>query len=248
MIKKLRIRPGFTLAEVLITLGIIGVVAAMTMPALINNTRNQELQTQLKTAYSILSQGLSMMSADKGMTITPDYVKGRVTHSDWEEDNTASGSLYDEYKTYFQKIYDCGQFNPNEKICMPRGNAPGSSGYYDSVYKNFNGSASANSSNFDDGQFVLQNGMLVMINDNGSGDNIYVSVDVNGKPKRPNRLGQDVFMFQLMNDGKFLPMGAEGTDFPEDTYCTISSTDEKNGLGCTVKALTDKDFFKNLPK
>lgn len=36
---------GFTLAEVLITLGIIGVVAAMTMPTLINNTKNKELET-----------------------------------------------------------------------------------------------------------------------------------------------------------------------------------------------------------
>ena len=39
---------AFTLAEVLITLGIIGVVAAMTLPAVINTTKNKELETALK--------------------------------------------------------------------------------------------------------------------------------------------------------------------------------------------------------
>ena len=41
-------KKGFTLAEVLITLGIIGVVAAMTLPALVNKTQNQELVTAFK--------------------------------------------------------------------------------------------------------------------------------------------------------------------------------------------------------
>lgn len=39
---------GFTLAEVLITLGIIGVVAALTLPALVQNYRNQVVETRLK--------------------------------------------------------------------------------------------------------------------------------------------------------------------------------------------------------
>ena len=47
---------AFTLAEVLITLGIIGVVAAMTLPTLIQNYRKQQTTTQLKATYSILSQ------------------------------------------------------------------------------------------------------------------------------------------------------------------------------------------------
>ena len=47
---------GFTFAEVLITLGIIGVVAAMTIPGLIQNSKNKELQTKLKKAYSDWNQ------------------------------------------------------------------------------------------------------------------------------------------------------------------------------------------------
>lgn len=50
---------GFTLAEVLITLGIIGVVAAMTMPALINATKNAELKTASKKGYSVVAPSYS---------------------------------------------------------------------------------------------------------------------------------------------------------------------------------------------
>lgn len=51
---------GFTLAEVLITLGIIGVVAAMTIPALINNTGQAEFKTAFKKNISTLNQSVTM--------------------------------------------------------------------------------------------------------------------------------------------------------------------------------------------
>lgn len=47
-------KKAFTLAEVLITLGIIGVVAALTMPSLMSNYRRKVAETQLKQTYSIL--------------------------------------------------------------------------------------------------------------------------------------------------------------------------------------------------
>ena len=49
-------RFGFTLAEVLITLGIIGVVAAMTIPNLIANTNGAKFRSQFKKSISTLSQ------------------------------------------------------------------------------------------------------------------------------------------------------------------------------------------------
>lgn len=61
-------RKAFTLAEVLITLGIIGVVAAMTLPALVNKTQNQELVTAFKKVYSELSQVYMKIKADNGGT------------------------------------------------------------------------------------------------------------------------------------------------------------------------------------
>ena len=51
---------GFTLAEVLITLGIIGVVAAMTMPTLINSTQGAQYKAAFKKALSALSQAVTL--------------------------------------------------------------------------------------------------------------------------------------------------------------------------------------------
>lgn len=53
-------KKGFTLAEVLITLGIIGVVAAMTIPTLITNTKSQQYRSKFKKTISTLSQAARM--------------------------------------------------------------------------------------------------------------------------------------------------------------------------------------------
>ena len=51
---------GFTLAEILITLGIIGVVAAMTIPTLITNYQKKASVTKLQKAISILNQAYKL--------------------------------------------------------------------------------------------------------------------------------------------------------------------------------------------
>ena len=66
-------RVAFTLAEVLITLGIIGVVAAMTMPSLINNYQKKQTVTQLKKVYSELSQAAEMAKFEYGDPSLWDY-------------------------------------------------------------------------------------------------------------------------------------------------------------------------------
>ena len=62
-------RFGFTLAEVLITLVIIGVIAAMTIPTLMNNTNQQEFRVGLKKAISALNQAMSLNYALEGTTV-----------------------------------------------------------------------------------------------------------------------------------------------------------------------------------
>ena len=57
---------GFTLAEVLITLVIIGVIASMTIPTLMNNTNKQEYVSRLKKTYSTLAQATNRIIADAG--------------------------------------------------------------------------------------------------------------------------------------------------------------------------------------
>lgn len=55
-----RKKRAFTLAEVLITLGIIGVVAAMTIPTLITNVKGARIRTQFKKSISTLNQAAKM--------------------------------------------------------------------------------------------------------------------------------------------------------------------------------------------
>ena len=57
---------GFTLAEVLVTLGIVGVVASMTLPTLNNNVQKQTYEAGAKKAYNIVSNAVSMYMVDQG--------------------------------------------------------------------------------------------------------------------------------------------------------------------------------------
>ena len=61
-----RFKKGFTLAEVLITLAIIGVVAAIAIPSVISNTQQQEFKTGLKKAVSVLNSAITMNMAIDG--------------------------------------------------------------------------------------------------------------------------------------------------------------------------------------
>ena len=65
-IKQIYTRSGFTLAEVLITLGIVGVVAALTIPTLIKSYQKRETVSRLKHAYSQLCQAVKLSKIDNG--------------------------------------------------------------------------------------------------------------------------------------------------------------------------------------
>ena len=58
--------PAFTLAEVLITLGIIGIVAAMTLPTMIMNHRKQVTVNKVKKFYTVMSQATNSAIAEYG--------------------------------------------------------------------------------------------------------------------------------------------------------------------------------------
>lgn len=60
-------RKGFTLAEVLITLGIIGIVALMTLPALIENHQRKTLYSQFKKSYGVFQTALNTVNAENGI-------------------------------------------------------------------------------------------------------------------------------------------------------------------------------------
>ena len=80
---------AFTLAEVLITLGIIGVVAAMTMPTLLNSTQGAQYRTAFKKGLSVLSQAVVLTVA------LDDYDTSQATGTGT---GTDSKSLYAMFK------------------------------------------------------------------------------------------------------------------------------------------------------
>lgn len=223
---------AFTLAEVLITLGIIGVVAAMTVPALVNSTQNMERKTALKKAYSILNQAMEKMYIDEGQIIN--------------KENYPNYTFGTKFKTYFTSLA-CHKSN---KICIYPDNSNPEINLHIKEYKTYTLRQDVQSGRLDDGQMILTDGMFIMIENGGHTESILLSIDVNGLYKKPNAWGHDLFTFQIMNDtGKLLPMGAAGTLFEnESQYCSINSTNSENGIGCTYKALTDENYFKNLPK
>ncbi len=229
---------GFTMAEVLITLGIIGVVAAMTLPTVMNNSRNKALETALKKNYSVIEQALNMYYAQTGERLLPEIV--------------GASRLKLTIKPYFQVIRDCGQGSEGneeliKKTCIPNYHNVGTPDKNSTNYKTFNGVSNIDLTYFDDGQFVISDGSLILI-ENRVPERCFISVDVNGYNKNPNRLGQDLFMFQISEKGKLLPMGAEGTTYysANDEYCSKTSTNAMNGAGCTYKALTDDKYFSKL--
>lgn len=230
---------GFTLAEVLITLGIIGIVAAITLPSVINQTRNKELETALKKNYSILQQALQRAQLDTGEVIRPSNYQ-----------NTVNNRLpvKNLLLKYIIKAKDCGN-GTEQGACFENGKISGNENAK-KIYNTYNNKNSVDNYIMDDGQFITSDGTLFLIeNSLNTGTSIfpiYITVDINGINKNPNRWGYDLFTFQITDSGKLLPMGAEGTELSADEYCSAINTSKTNGAGCTYKALTNKSYWKNL--
>lgn len=224
-------KKAFTLAEVLITLGIIGIVASLTIPTLVNNYRKKQFETGLKKEYSVLLQALDM------------YKQDNETPLKKEDTDQLHAEFKNKIKPYLKILVDCGdsQAGGSEAKCVQNGNFTQDKKY---TYKTYSGNI-AKKDLFDDGQIILNDGSHLLFENPGDGNDVYVSIDVNGYKKLPNKWGEDVFTFQLMNDGKLLPMGAEGTRFRNTaTYCSKTSSNVYNGIACANRAIYDSSFWK----
>ena len=182
---------AFTLAEVLITLGIIGIVAAMTIPTLIVNYQKREFASRLSQTFSVLSNAVKMAQVEYGDVATWGYQKyyGLTI----EPDNDKS-----QYVKEFAEKY----FLPYLKVSKNYGRIKlkdiGYSGYKTKDGRTY----------FSAGQEIytveLSNGTTLFFSYNGGRvdeDTTIISVplifiDVNGKTE-PNILGRDFFMLQL---------------------------------------------------
>ena len=209
------IKKGFTLAEVLITLVIIGVIAAMTIPTLINKTNNQEYVNRLFKTYSTLSQGLNSI---------------------WNNNDTSPGD-YTMFHTvnYIDEFAKIGSI---QKKCNTIQACTGVS--VSSRYKFLNNNVFAS---LTDGKTVItSDGQLISYVILTSGATIYLSaenqektigrffVDVNGE-KGPNKLGIDAYYLYLVEGKGIVPAGMDGV-----TLCARN----KGGQDCAAKVLKEK--------
>ena len=192
-------KAAFTLAEVLITLGIIGVVAAMTIPTLIANYQEKQTITRLQKAYATLKNAFEMAKVEHG-----DY----NTWS-WTQYPTSNGErtqyFMENYIFPYLKVSNvCFSDSCGTAIKRPDGNT---------VY--------ASSSR---GAFVLNDGTLVYCWAGGDDyyPHVWFFVDVNGSSE-PNILGKDVFAmyFSPGNPGKAAGNTNDDGDF-EDSGKTFN--------------------------
>ena len=184
---------GFTLAEVLITLVIIGVVAALTIPTVINTYVESSTVAKVKKGISILGQAKKLAEAQNGSIEGWDFGEG-------SSEETAT-KFWNYIKPYISVTKDCG--------------ASGDCYQSDGFYK-LNGSlySSENINNLPNYyKVILADGSLIWFRTGESGkcatsqgglQNICVLVghDVNGA-KKPNTVGKDIFVYHINVDGVF---------------------------------------------
>ena len=180
-------KSAFTLAEVLITLGIIGVVAAITLPTLIQNYQKQVWVNQLKKTYSTLNEGYKQMVASEGCTTL-----------ECADISTEGSSLS---QPDFRKVKAKEKFVKTFKLeNVYVGDMPNNS-IYNYKIKAISGEEEEEEWSFSD-DFVRNDGAgLVGTTSNGeiisfmgSLAGPLIIVDINGL-KSPNTVGRDIFVF-----------------------------------------------------
>lgn len=200
---------AFTLAEVLITLSVIGVVAAMTLPTLIKEYQKHVWVNQLKKSYSMWEQAFQKMLADDEVSKLSDT---SVWASKGAKNCKESNLLTDTNCQNF--VNNLGKYI---KIV-------GVEEYGNKIYK-LGGSVLANYTTSK--SLALTDGTMILIKDSSastrskancdliksSGGNMCskvmaVYIDVNGQ-RRPNISGRDVFSFLVSDEGKLYPYGGK---------------------------------------
>lgn len=211
MREKNNFKSAFTLAEVLVTLGIIGIVAAMTIPTLQANYQKQEYVTRLKKAYTAFNQALMQMSADMGcignLKCTGLFIG--------PNEPTRNQNFGDEIVKYFKTI----------EVCPAGQNVEG-------CHVKVDGSPNYTGTPLSGGvtwglmviayRFVTLDGMSYSISNssNNCSDTsgqlkqicAYLMIDTNGF-RPPNVRGRDIFAFWIINDKgpRLYPVGGQLT-------------------------------------
>jgi prepilin-type N-terminal cleavage/methylation domain-containing protein len=219
---------AFTLAEVLITLLIIGVVSSLVIPNIIQDTQDAELKTALKKTYSTLSQAYINILSDNAGNLK-DVCSGSFPNS------TCLKNLFDPYLNINKSCTNSAAqgcwhiankwYYINPAIVCGGVNA----GIFDNCGNKTNGFPG----------YVLNDGsfMTIVLWDGTCTDTLYsnfskcgyISFDVNGF-KGPNTVGKDIFAIWI-RDNRISPVGYV------DVYQELCET--HMGWGCTAKYLKE---------
>lgn len=193
---------GFTLAEVLITLVVIGVIAAMTVPAVINSVNKKDYVTGLQKSYSTLANAIRLSQAENG----------EIASWDFEKETESPGYVAEKYiLPYLNVVKVCG-YAANQGCFSP-----------DIALKNINNIPwSVRDNNQGAFKFVLANGAVV-------GMEVFpdciaekknclsFQVDVNGH-KGPYQLGRDYFGMNLLPfTNEFILYGSKSVSEYDET-------------------------------
>ena len=223
---------AFTLAEVLITLGIIGVVAAMTMPSLITNYRVKETVSKLKKVNTTFNNAFLQAKEENGeisdwglsnSTLDTDTDDGSIANSNYGRDK-----FLEILSRHLKTISMC-KYSDNS--CE--------------VYRPTNLQGDIDNSDSYSNRLVLADGTIIghlylnntACNTNWGSGALSQScgsfkVDLNGS-KKPNMYGKDIFQFDITVNG-IVPSGIatdiSGNNFEESC---IKSDSRMNGVGCT---------------
>ncbi|MDR1327183.1 MAG: type II secretion system GspH family protein [Heliobacteriaceae bacterium] len=166
-------KTGFTLAEILITLGIIGVVAALTMPSLITNHKKKTTIVKLRREYSVLTNAFERAQADNG----------DIAEWDW------SLNVSDFFRTYLKPYLllskDCGTGNntcwlPYNAIYRPDG----------TKYLNTTGGAIYTA--------ILNDGTYISV-EKQDNNHVHMYIDIDGRTGN-SMFGRDVFELTMTKE------------------------------------------------
>lgn len=217
---------GFTLAETLITLGIIGVVAALTMPSLIQNQKRKEASTRIKKFYSVISQAIKLSEIENGPSLYWEFKGGSDTDPEYREEIASDkAKTFEFFDTYLDKY-----ISPIKKELADRDEKGVSKGYP---------------------YFVLKDGSYVFFHRGGCFD---MTFDLNGH-KLPNQYGRDRFKFLLCtakNNNEYFPNSniTFGPAFQKDAYNLsrtelLSKCKQGHSTYCTQLLMIDGWEFKD---
>lgn len=231
---------GFTLAEVLISICIIGIIASITLPSLKSNIDKSTWAQGLKTTMSVINNGFTqMMAADevddiRETTLWYDYVKANVNKSTKQD---TKDSIKNELNKFF-KVDKMSDGVPVTVYNLQGGKSTG----MDSTIRFYLANSSTINVEFLKPTFTSSCSKTFC----SPAANIFI--DVNGD-KRPNTFGKDIFRFYLAENGRLYGYGSEAvyeysSGFAKWQTACAGKDPKGDGYACTGRVI-DEGFQIN---